>query len=126
MYSKYIFGEALEDGSEDIKGNGENINNIRYADDTTLLAESINNLKTLIDRVSYNIKYCDLNINISRKKFRVIRKTKMSYDRAKIIIKNQKLDGFKYHQLPCLTSIQQRKNTPELLTAIIMNINANN
>jgi len=36
----------------DIKVNGIPINNIRYADDTVILADSANDLQTLLDRIN--------------------------------------------------------------------------
>ena len=52
MYSEYIMPNAgLDEAQAGIKIAGKNINNIRYADDTTLMAESEKELKSLLIRV---------------------------------------------------------------------------
>ena len=48
LYAEYITGNAgLEEAQAGIKIAGRNINNLRYADDTTLMAESEEELKSL-------------------------------------------------------------------------------
>ena len=48
LYAEYIMGNAvLEEAQGGIKTVGRNINNLRYADETTLMAESEEELKTL-------------------------------------------------------------------------------
>ena len=52
---------GLEDAQAGIKIAGRNINNLRYADDTTLMAESEEELKSLLMKVkeeSENLAYC--------------------------------------------------------------------
>ena len=52
MESKYIMRNAgLEEVQAGIKIAGRNINNLRYADDTTLMAESEEELKSLLMKV---------------------------------------------------------------------------
>ena len=47
LYAEYIMRDAgLEEVQAGIKNAGRNINNLRYADDTTLMAESKEELKT--------------------------------------------------------------------------------
>ena len=49
LYAEYIMRNAgLEDAQAGIKIPGRNINNLRYADDTTLVAESEEELKSLL------------------------------------------------------------------------------
>ena len=51
-YAEYIMRNAvLEEAQAGIKVSGRNINNLRYADDTTLMAESEEELKSLLMRV---------------------------------------------------------------------------
>ena len=51
-YAEYIMRNAgLEEAQDRIKTAGRNINNLRYADDTTLMAESEEELKSLLMRV---------------------------------------------------------------------------
>ena len=52
LYAQYIMGNArLDETQAGIKTARRNINNLRYADDTTLLAESEEELKSLLMRV---------------------------------------------------------------------------
>ena len=51
LYAEYITrNPGLDEASAGIKNAGRNINNLRYADDTTLMAESEEELKSLDDR----------------------------------------------------------------------------
>ena len=47
---------------------GRNINNLRYADDTTLMAESEEELKSLLMKVKEESKNVDLKLNIQKMK----------------------------------------------------------
>ena len=52
LYAVYIMRNAgLEEAQAGIKITGRNINNLRYADDTTLMAESEKELKSLLPKV---------------------------------------------------------------------------
>ena len=52
LYAEYIMGNAgLEETEAGIKIAGRNINNLGYADDTTLMAESEEELRTLLMKV---------------------------------------------------------------------------
>ena len=52
LYAEYIIRNAgLEESQAGIKIAGRNINNLRYADDTTLMAESEGELKSLLMKV---------------------------------------------------------------------------
>ena len=52
FYAKYIMrNPGLEEAQAGIKIAGRNINNLRYADDTTLMAESEEDLKSLLMKV---------------------------------------------------------------------------
>ena len=52
FYAEYIMWNArLDESQAGIKTGGRNINNLRYADDTTLTAESEEELKSLLMRV---------------------------------------------------------------------------
>ena len=56
LYAEYIIRNAgLEKGQAGIKIAGRNINNLRYADDTTLMAESEEELKSLLKKVKEEI-----------------------------------------------------------------------
>ena len=52
LYAEYIMqNTGLDESQAGIKINGRNINNLRYADDTTLMAESEKELKSLLMKV---------------------------------------------------------------------------
>ena len=57
LYAEYIMRNAgLEEARAGIKIAGRNINNLRYADDTTLMAESEEELKSLLIKVKEESK----------------------------------------------------------------------
>ena len=65
LYAKYIRRNAgLEEAPAGIKIAGRNINNLRYADDTTLMAESEEELKSLLMKVKVESEKVGLNLNI--------------------------------------------------------------
>ena len=59
---------GLEEAQAGIKIVGRNINNLRYADDTTLMAESEEELKSLLMKVKEESKKVDLKLNIQKTK----------------------------------------------------------
>ena len=73
---------GLEEGQAGIKIAGRNINNLRYADDTTLMAESEEELKSLLMKVIEESENVGLKLNIQ--------KTKIM---ASCHITSQQLDG---------------------------------
>ena len=58
----------LEEAQAGIKIPGRNINNLRYADDTTLMAESEEELKTLLMKVKEESEQVGLKLNIQKTK----------------------------------------------------------
>ena len=59
---------GLEEAQAGIKIAGRNINNLRYADDTTLMAESEEELKSLLMKVKEEIEKVGLKLNIQKTK----------------------------------------------------------
>ena len=59
---------GLEEGQAGIKIAGRNINNLRYADDTTLMAESEEELKSLLMKVKEESEKVGLKLNIEKTK----------------------------------------------------------
>ena len=59
---------GLEETQAGIKVAGRNINNLRYADDTTLMAESEEKLKSLLMKVKVESEKVGLKLNIQRMK----------------------------------------------------------
>ena len=69
FYTEYIMRNAgLEEARAGIKIAGRNINNLRCADDTTLTAESEEELKCLLTKVKKESKKVGLKLNIQKKK----------------------------------------------------------
>ena len=58
----------LEEAQAEIKIAGRNINNLRYADDTTLMAESEEELKSLLMKVKEESEKVGLKLNIQKMK----------------------------------------------------------
>ena len=59
---------GLDEAQVVIKIAGRNINNLRYADDTTLMAESEEELKSLLMKVKEESENVGLNLNIQKTK----------------------------------------------------------
>ena len=59
---------GLEEAQAEIKIGGRNINNLRYADDTTLMAESQEELKSLLMKVNVESEKVGLKLNIQKTK----------------------------------------------------------
>ena len=59
---------GLEEGQAGIKIARRNINNLRYADDTTLMAESEEDLKSLLMKVKEESEKAGLKLNIQKMK----------------------------------------------------------
>ena len=59
---------GLEEAQAEIKIAGRNINNLRYADDTTLMAESEKELKSLLMKVKEESEKVGLKLNIQKTK----------------------------------------------------------
>ena len=59
---------GLDEAQAGIKINGRNINNLRYADDTTLMAESEEELKSLLMKVKEESEKVGLKLNIQKTK----------------------------------------------------------
>ena len=69
FYAEYIRRNAgLEEAQAGIKIAGRNINNLRYADDTILMAESEKELKSLLMKVKEESEKVGLKINIEKTK----------------------------------------------------------
>jgi len=69
LYAEYIMQNAgLDDSETEIKIAERNINNLRYADDTTLMAESEEKLKSLLMKVQEESEKAGLKLNIQKTK----------------------------------------------------------
>ena len=69
LYAEYIMRNAgLDEAQAGIKIAGSNINNFRYADDTILMVESEEELKSLLIKVNEESEKVDLKLNIQKTK----------------------------------------------------------
>ena len=69
FYAEYILRKAgLEEAQAGMKIAGRNINNLRYADDTTLMVESEEELKSLLMKVKVESEKVGLKLNIQKTK----------------------------------------------------------
>ena len=69
FYAEYIMQNAgLDESQAGIKIAGRNINNLRYADDTTLMAESEEEVKSLLMKVKVESEKVGLKLNIQKTK----------------------------------------------------------
>ena len=69
LYAEYIIRNArLHEAQSGIKIVRRNINNLRYADDITLMAESEEELKSLLMKVKEESEKVGLKLNIQKKK----------------------------------------------------------
>ena len=67
LHAEYIMRNArLDEAQAGIKIAGRNINNLRYADDTTLMAESEEELKSLLMKVKEERERAGLKLNIQK------------------------------------------------------------
>ena len=71
LYAEYIMRNAgLEEEQAGIKIAGRNINNLRYADDTTLMAERKEELKSFLMKVKEESEKAGLKLNIQKTQIR--------------------------------------------------------
>ena len=69
LYAEYIIQNArLDEAQAGVKIAGRNINNLRYADDTTLMAESEEELKNFLMKVKEESEKVGLKLNIQKTK----------------------------------------------------------
>lgn len=98
IYSEKIFQETIEDERIGIRVNGIFINNIRYADDTTLLTSSIGGLQKLMTKLTRVSESYGLKINIKKTKFMIVSK-KNVYPNISLKISDMEIErvkNFKY------------------------------
>ena len=69
LYAEYIMRNAgLQEAQVEIKIAGRNLNNLRYADETTLMSEGEEDLKTLLMKVKVKSEKVGLKLNIQKTK----------------------------------------------------------
>lgn len=102
--------KALDDQSKDIKINGITINNLRYADDTVLLAETLEDLQTIINKIVEVSEEYGLTLNTNKTKYMLI--TKSTLDNSNMYVKVQPIERVrKYNYLG--TVINEESNSSQ-------------
>ena len=67
LYAEYIMGSAgLDESQAGIKIAGRNINNLRYADDITLMTENLEELKSFLMKVKEESEKAGLKVSIKK------------------------------------------------------------
>ena len=95
IYTEYLIREALEDG-EGININGQNITNIRYADDTIILAESEQQLQHMIDKLDATCEQYGMAMNAKKTKTMIVEKTPEK--QCEVNVKGQRLTQVKQYK----------------------------
>ena len=76
--------DGLEEAQAGIKISGRNINNLRYSDDTTLMVESEEELKSLMMKVKEENEKVGLKLNIQKTKFMAPKSLQMVTEAMKL------------------------------------------
>ena len=73
LYAEHIMRDAgMDEAEAGIKIAGRNINNLRYADDTTLMAESEEELKSLLMKMKEESEKAGLKLNIEKRSWQPV------------------------------------------------------
>lgn len=99
LYSEAVFQEASKDVEMGIRVNGVWINNVRYADDTVLIADNIHDLQQLVNVVGEQSESMGLNINTKKTKFMIISRNLDTFENSSITFNAmtiERVDKFKY------------------------------
>jgi Reverse transcriptase (RNA-dependent DNA polymerase) len=135
-YSERLFAEALHNTTDGVSINGEIINNMRYADDTVLLADSAEGLQRLIDRV---VSACDnFGMKLNCKKTQILVISKNNIPRIPFYANNTALrhaERISYlgcdlnsnwdHSQEVRTRIEKARSTFSSMRKILCNMNLN-
>ncbi|XP_072933758.1 uncharacterized protein [Epargyreus clarus] len=90
LYSEDIITKALHNHDCGVKINGRNINNLRYADDTVLIASTAADLQQMVDSLEVYSSEAGLKMNVKKTKFMVISNT--SHSTTRITVSGQNLE----------------------------------
>lgn len=101
LYSEEIFNEALVESMAGVIINGKNINNIRYADNTLLIANTNEDLQLLMNQITNACTQYGLKLNVKKTKYMIISKQNVPQDNG-IFVDETPLE--KVHKLTYLGS----------------------
>ena len=116
IYTEYLIREALED-EKGININGQNITNIRYADDTIILAESEQQLQSMIDKLGATCEQYGMAMNARKTKSMIVEKTPEK--QCEVNVKGQRLTQVKQYKYLGTTV----ENTGQCKTEVANRIN---
>ncbi|KAI5700378.1 hypothetical protein M8J77_008043 [Diaphorina citri] len=99
IFVEKIIAESIEKEERGLKINGEVINNLRYADDTLLLATSKSDLKYLMSKLFQTCEQYGMKINMKKTKVMCVSKNEeISNEDCNIIINGEKLEQVKKYK----------------------------
>lgn len=84
LYSERIFSEALYGVDKGILINGHRLNNIKYADDTVVFADSHEDLQALMDKITHHSSQYGLEVNVKKTKLMIVSKERITGGRLLI------------------------------------------
>lgn len=100
IYSEALFEEALLGDNIGIKINGKFVNNLRYADDTAILAGTLQHLQRIMGKLKKICKKYGLMMNVEKTKFMLVTKRKSdNRNNMKLTIENANIErvySYKY------------------------------
>ena len=108
-----MWNARLEEAQAGIKIAGRNINNLRYADDTTLMAESEEELKSLVMKVKEESEKVGLKLNIQKPKIMAFSPI-TSWQIDKETMETENLFSWVPKSLQMLTAAMKLKHTYSL------------
>ena len=111
LYAEYIIQKTgLDEAQAGIKIAGRNINNLRYADDTTFMAESQEELKNLLMKVKKESERVGLEVNIQKTQIGFREKFQSLVENEQHIFLNILLKLLKKKVAVLLLNVEQRIN----------------
>jgi len=90
LYSEAIFQDAL--GERNVGAKGVWVNNIRYADDTVLNADNMEDLRDMLGTVKECSKNMGFNINTKKTKFKIITRKPQKFQNSSLTYENQSIE----------------------------------
>ena len=95
IYTEHLISESMDDG-KGININGQTITNIRYADDTIILAASEQQLQRIIDKLDATCEQYGMAMNAKKTKTMIVEKTPEK--QCEINVKGQRLTQVKQYK----------------------------
>jgi hypothetical protein len=94
LYGEYIMRRVLKEWSEGFKIGSKRVNNLRYADDTAIIATNENDLMLLMNKLEEESEKCGLRVNQNKTKIMIIDRDQ---DEGRTVIPNiDTVRNFKY------------------------------